>query len=112
MNQPGGPGFLRAEGDATLIAVRLTPRGGRDAIEGITRLSDGRTALAARVRAVPENGAANAALLKLLAGTLAYPPGALSLAAGATSRLKTVRIAVAYQEVGERLAQLGVIPQG
>jgi uncharacterized protein (TIGR00251 family) len=76
-----------------LVSVRLTPRGGRDAIDGIERLSDGRTVLKARVRAIPEDGAANAALMKLLARTCDCPTSAISFVSGATSRIKTVRIA-------------------
>jgi uncharacterized protein YggU (UPF0235/DUF167 family) len=34
-----------------MLAVRLTPRGGRDAIDGIEQLSDGRRVLKVRVRA-------------------------------------------------------------
>ncbi len=73
MTSAAPAGMLRADGEATLLFVRLTPRGGRDAIDGIETLSDGRAVLAVRVRAVPENGRANAALEKLLAESLGYP---------------------------------------
>ena len=43
-----------------VIAVRLTPKGGRDSIDGIDALSDGRSVLKARVRALPSEGEANA----------------------------------------------------
>ena len=46
--------------DGLLLAVRLTPKGGRDEVNGIETLSDGRAVLKARVRALPEDGAANA----------------------------------------------------
>ncbi|MCA3601964.1 MAG: DUF167 domain-containing protein, partial [Methylobacterium sp.] len=45
-----------------MLLVRLTPRGGRDALDGRQALSDGRMVPAARVRAILQNGAANAAL--------------------------------------------------
>lgn len=111
MNEPAPAGFLRAEGHATLLLVRLTPKGGRDAIDGGQALLDGRMVLAARVRAIPENGAANAALEALLAGELGYSGRAVKVVAGATSRLKTIRIQAAYQEVRERLARRGVVLQ-
>lgn len=76
--------------DGLLLTVRLTPRGGRDSLDGIETLSDGRQVLKARVRAVPADGEANAALLALLAKTLVLPRSQLSLTAGATARLKTV----------------------
>ena len=53
--------------------VRLTPKGGRDAVEGWAAASDGSEHLKARVRSVPEDGKANEALIGLLAKTLALP---------------------------------------
>src|SRR6516225_3586925 len=50
-----------------VLTVRLTPKGARDAIEGIERLADRRCALKVRVRAAPSEGAANAALVALIA---------------------------------------------
>jgi hypothetical protein len=74
------------------VEVRLTPRASRDAIDGEKLLSDGRSVLAARVRAVPEDGRANAALLRLIAETCGIAAGKVSLVAGAASRLKSIRI--------------------
>ena len=75
------------------LAVRLTPKGGRDAIEGIEQRADGRTVLKARVRAAPSEGEANAALQALLARALAVPARDVSLVTGATGRIKRLRIA-------------------
>jgi uncharacterized protein YggU (UPF0235/DUF167 family) len=74
------------------LRVRLTPRGGRDALEGVETLSDGQSVLKARVRAAPEKGIANAALEELLAGALGVPKSAVSVVAGGTSRLKSVKV--------------------
>jgi uncharacterized protein (TIGR00251 family) len=82
-----------ATGDGLILTVRLTPKGGRDAIDGLERLADGRMVLKARVRAPPSEGAANAALIRLLAQVFAVRPGAVSLLAGATARIKRVGIA-------------------
>jgi uncharacterized protein YggU (UPF0235/DUF167 family) len=79
-------------GSGVTLAVRLTPKGGRDAIEGVETLADGRVVLKARVRAVPEDGKANAALLRLVADAVGLPGSRVSLAGGATSRLKTLRL--------------------
>ena len=76
-----------------MVVVRLTPKGGRDAIEGIEQRSDGQSALKARVRAAASEGEANDALVKMLARALAVPPRDVSLLAGATSRLKRLMIA-------------------
>lgn len=75
------------------IRVRLTPRGGRDALDGIQILSDGTAVLGARVRAVPEKGAANAALEALIAGVAGVPRSSVKVAAGSTARIKTVVVA-------------------
>lgn len=82
----------KAVDDGIVLTVRLTPKGGRDRVDGLIALSDGRTALAARVRALPEKGAANAALEKLLAKTLGVGKTHVSVIAGMTARLKTVAV--------------------
>ncbi len=73
-----------------VFRVRLTPKGGRDALEGWTKASDGTSHLKARVRAVPEDGKANAALIALLAHALGIARSALAIASGEKARLKTV----------------------
>ncbi len=75
-------------------------------------LADGRAVLTARVRAVPEDGRANAALEKLLADELGYSAARFASWRVRPSRLKTIRIDGAYQEVRERLARRGVVLQG
>lgn len=75
------------------LHVRLTPKGGRDAIDGIETMSDGRRVLKVRVRAAPSEGEANAALCKLIAKSLHVPARDVTLAAGATSRIKRLEIA-------------------
>jgi uncharacterized protein (TIGR00251 family) len=78
--------------EGVLVMVRLTPKGGRDAIEGIETLSDGRAVMKARVRALPMDGEANAALCRLLAKALGIPPRNVALVGGATSRIKRVKV--------------------
>ncbi len=78
--------------DGMVLHVRLTPKGGRDAIDGIETLSDGKPVLKARVRAVPEDGKANDALIKLIAKTFGVSASHVTLQAGATSRIKTLKI--------------------
>ena len=82
-----------AAADGVVIDVRLTPRGGRDAIDGIERRADGRAVLKVRVRAVPAAGEANAALCLTIARALGIAPRQVTLAGGATSRLKRIRVA-------------------
>ncbi|WP_334176909.1 DUF167 family protein [Pseudoxanthobacter sp.] len=91
MSAPARPWSATADG--LMVRVRLTPRGGRDAVDGLQILSDGTAVLAARVRAVPEKGAANTALEHLLAAQAGVPRSAVSVTAGSTARIKTVRLA-------------------
>jgi hypothetical protein len=91
-----------------LIAVRVTPRGGRDAIEGWTLDPDGRPVLKLRVAAAAADGAANAAVLLLLAKALRRPKSSITLVAGQTARLK--RIDVAGMDEAGLTAALGSPP--
>ncbi len=75
-----------------VLSVRLTPKGGRDAIDGIERLADGRSVLKVRVRAPASEGEANAALAKLIARTLGVATREVSLVAGASGRQKRLMI--------------------
>jgi len=75
------------------FTVRLTPKGGRDAIGGVETMADGRAVLKVRVAAPPSEGEANAALIRLIAKTLGVPPRDITLAAGATARVKRLTIA-------------------
>ena len=101
----------RPAADGLLLAVRLTPKAGRDAIDGIEQMADGRPVLKVRVRAAASEGEANAALVRLVAKSLAIPPRQVSLVAGATARLKRLKIAGPAAELAERLANIVEVPQ-
>jgi len=75
-----------------LLDVRLTPKGGRDALDGIAPLADGRAVLKARVRAAPHEGAANAALTRLIAKAAGVPASQVTIVGGTTARIKRLRI--------------------
>jgi len=81
-----------ATAGGVILTVRLTPKGGRDAIDGVETLSDGSTVLKVRVRAIPSEGEANAALGRVLAKALAVPPRDVEIVSGHTSRIKRVKI--------------------
>ncbi|MFD2052512.1 DUF167 domain-containing protein [Mesorhizobium calcicola] len=89
------------------LFVRLTPKSSLDRFEGVVTAADGRSHLKARVRAVPENGAANKALEKLIAKALGVPASAVSIVAGGTARLKTLRIAGDPATLAESIEALG-----
>ncbi|CDX42265.1 conserved hypothetical protein [Mesorhizobium sp. ORS 3359] len=88
------------------LFVRLTPKAALDRIDGVETAADGRSHLKARVRAVPENGAANQALERMMAKALGAPVSAVSVVAGGTSRLKTLRVLGDAAELVERLQTL------
>lgn len=86
------------QADGLRLFVRLTPKAGRDGIEGLKATAQDASnpcgvELAVKVTAVPENGKANDALLRLLAKTLKLPVSSFSLVAGATDRHKQILIA-------------------
>ncbi|WP_051094360.1 DUF167 family protein [Kaistia granuli] len=89
-----------------MVQLRLTPKGGRDAIDGVGELADGRKVLLARVRAAPEKGAANAAVEGVLAKALGLPRSAVTLVFGQTARLKSLRVDGDVGEIAARLEAL------
>ena len=90
------------------LAVRLSPRGGRDAIDGWALDEAGRPFLKVRVAAPPVEGAANAALEALLAKALGLPRSAVSVARGQSARIKQVEIA--GRELADLVAAWGPPP--
>ncbi len=95
-----------ARGPSLVLSVRLTPKSARDEIGGLERLADGRTVLKVRVRALPHEGEANQALIRLLAKRLRLPAGAIRLEAGASSRLKTLVLTGDFEALAAELARL------
>lgn len=77
---------MREEGGRLLVTVRVTPRA---ATEGIALEG---AALRVRVTAAPVEGAANAAVITLLARRLHVPKRAISILRGAAAREKLVAV--------------------
>ena len=94
------------------VALRVTPRAGRDDIDGIETLSDGRSVVKLRVRAIADGGEANRAVVALLAKVLRVPKAKVRLISGATSRLKQVAIDGDPAELGEALRVLTQAKRG
>jgi len=74
------------------LAVRVTPRGGRDAVEGWVRDAAGRPLLKLRVAAAAADGQANAAVIALLAKVLGRARSDLTLLSGQTARTKLIAV--------------------
>jgi uncharacterized protein YggU (UPF0235/DUF167 family) len=70
----------------------VTPRASRDGLDGVGVLADGAEAAFLRVRALPDSGEANAALVALIARLLGRPKSAVTIVRGATQRLKQVAV--------------------
>ena len=81
------PGELRALLDINgQLAVRVTPGARTESLE----VQEG--GLTAKVRAKPQDGAANEAVLTMMAKALGVAPSQIELLRGETSRDKLVRI--------------------
>ncbi|MCZ8376529.1 MAG: DUF167 family protein [Beijerinckiaceae bacterium] len=74
------------------LTLRATPRGGRDALDGIGTDAAGRCFWQVRVRVAPEDGAANRAAITLVAGLLGVPARDIRLVSGETARVKRLQI--------------------
>lgn len=74
-----------------LLRIRLTPKASADRIKGVVATPDG-PALGIAVRALPSDGAANKAMIALVAKWLRCPKSTISLASGAKGRTKTLQL--------------------
>jgi len=92
--------------DGVSVAVRVTPRGGRDEIDGIETLANGRSVVKLRVRAIADGGEANRAVMELLAKALGVPKARVKILSGTTSRLKQVAVDGDPRALGEALRGL------
>ena len=92
--------------DGISVSLRVTPRGGRDDIDGIETLANGRNVVKVRVRAIAEGGEANRAVTELLAKALGVPKGHVRVLSGATSRMKQIAIDGDPARLGEALRAL------
>src|SRR4030081_3623616 len=88
------------------VTLRVTPRGGRDDIDGVEMLADGRPVLKVRVRAIADGGEANRAVTALMAKALGVPKAKVRILSGTTSRLKQIAVAGDPARLGEALRKL------
>lgn len=102
--QPADPGRGSAATPRARLSIRLTPRGGVDALD----LPDPSGLILARVRAAPVGGAANDALLRLVADRLGVPRRDVALVSGAQARRKLVEVVGLAQD--EAMARLRAGP--
>jgi uncharacterized protein YggU (UPF0235/DUF167 family) len=74
------------------LSVRVSPRGGRNAVEGLVADADGRPQLSVRVAAAPVDGEANDAVEATLARWLGVKPREVEVTGGLTTRSKVVTV--------------------
>jgi uncharacterized protein (TIGR00251 family) len=86
-----------------MVAVRVTPRGGRDGVDGIEELANGKSVVKVRVRVAAEGGEANRAVTELFAELLRVPKSRVRVASGVTSRVKQLTIEGDPKQLGEAL---------
>lgn len=90
MADAGAP--WRSTATGVEIVARVTPRGGRDAFDGVEMLSDGKPVLKLKVRAAPDDGEANRAVEKLVASGLGVGRSHVRIAKGHTARIKHIAV--------------------
>lgn len=78
--------------EGVVLRVRVTPKSSKDVVEGLEATPQG-PALKVRVRAVPDKGAANAAVAETVARWLGVPKSSVVLVSGSTARVKGLAIA-------------------
>lgn len=83
----------------------MTPKASRDKVGGLVAEADGGVVLKASVTTVPEDGKANAALIKMLAKEWRVAKSLIEVVAGATDRRKTLLISGDGAELAARLDQ-------
>lgn len=88
------------------VALRVTPRGGRDDIDGVETLDNGRTVVKVRVRAIADGGEANRAVTELLSKALGVPKARVRILSGTTSRLKQIAVDGDPAKLGDALRKL------
>jgi uncharacterized protein YggU (UPF0235/DUF167 family) len=99
-------GFWRETPGGITLHLRVTPNAGADRIDGPEIRDDGSEVLRLRVRAVPDGGKANKAVIALVARAFGVPKAGVEIIAGATARLKTIDLAGDSAELGARARQL------
>ena len=89
---------------SAILAIRVTPRSAKPGIGGWRAGADGREELEVRVAEAPADGAANAAVVKLLARALGVSRSEVAIVAGAAARHKRVQVPFDESELRRRLS--------
>jgi uncharacterized protein (TIGR00251 family) len=106
--------LLKLDTDRVLLAVKVSPKSHRDTIKGIVELPHGRIGLAVGVRPPAADGAANEAVIGLLAELFDVSRNSVEIKSGATSRAKVISIKGAPYSLRARLVDAceHLLPKG
>lgn len=83
----------RALPSGVSLSVKVSPRGGRDAVQGLVVDATGMAHVKVRVAAAPVDGAANQAVQTTIATWLGLKPRDVTLILGDASRSKVFQLA-------------------
>lgn len=84
--------LLKPTADGILLTVKVSPKSHQDTIKGVVELSHNRLGLAIRVSPPAADGAANEAVVDLIAKFFRVPRSCVEIKSGTTSRIKTVGV--------------------
>lgn len=98
--------WLRALPDGARMALRVIPRAAKSEVRGVETDAAGHAQLVVRVQAPPDDGRANAELLRLLARRFKIRTGDLALVQGQTGRRKVVHLMRPCPDTLARLREL------
>lgn len=89
--------------DGVRVRLKVQPRARRNRVDGVIAEADGGGALKIAVTAAPESGAANEAVIALLAGEWGMAKSGLTLVSGAADRRKTIKLTGDPQRLARQL---------
>lgn len=92
--------------DGLDLFLKVTPKAAQDRVEGLRQTAQGTTRLIVKVTAPPDQGKANAAVIRLLSKALGLAACSFTIITGETDRYKTLRLSVTSAEQNQILSWL------
>lgn len=84
--------FVKEHLDGVEIHIRATPNAKVEKIDGVESRDDGNQYLKVKIRAIPEDGAANESIIKIIAKALKIPKSDIELKTGQKRRTKCLLV--------------------
>ncbi|MFV0432014.1 MAG: DUF167 family protein [Alphaproteobacteria bacterium] len=99
------PPLVQKKGEV-FLHIRLTPNGNSDEFLGIDKDEYGQEFLKIKVRAIPEKGKANKALIAFIAKECHMAKSLILVASGETQRRKILKIDLPFNEAKSKLKDI------